>query len=47
LKKAQLSELDSAIRSLAKGDVVGLQKSLQKMKVEVKALDTKSGSFLY
>lgn len=47
LKKTQLAELDSAIRSLAKGDVAGLKKSLQKMQAEVKALDAKTGSFLY
>lgn len=47
VKKAQLTELDTAIASIEKGDVKGLQQVLTKMQSETKATDAKSGHFLY
>jgi len=47
IKKAQLAEIDSAIKSIAKGDVAALEQTLKKMKAEVKALDAKTGNFIY
>lgn len=47
VKKSELNELDTAIASVEKGDVAGLQKVLVKMQAETKAVDAKSGHFLY
>lgn len=47
VKKSELSEIDTAITSIEKGDVKGLQDVLTKMQSETKAVDAKSGHFLY
>jgi len=47
VKKSEMNEIDSAIASIQKGDVAGLQKVLGKMQAETKAVDAKSGHFLY
>jgi hypothetical protein len=47
VKKSELNELDTAVASIEKGDVGALQKVLVKMQAETKAIDAKSGHFLY
>jgi len=47
VKKTALSELDTAIASIEKGDAATLQKTLAKMQAETKAVNAKSGHFLY
>jgi len=47
VKKSELNDINTAIRSVEKGDVAELKKTLQKMQAEGKATDAKSGHFLY
>merc|ERR1719469_445545 len=47
VKKTALSELDTAIASIEKGDAATLQKTLAKMQADTKAVNAKSGHFLY
>lgn len=47
LKKAELTEVNSAIQSIEKGDVKTLQKVMKKMQQEAQAMKASSGNFLH